>query len=196
MNSKTLKSNKSKFIEGPFEIFPDLYEDSRGYFYESWNYEKFNEVIGQKINFVQDNQSLSFGNVIRGLHYQLNPKPQSKLVRVIKGKVFDVIVDLRLNSETFGEWAGLEINETKKNQLWIPFGFAHGFMTLSEYAILQYKVTDFWSSKYEKCLLWNDNEIKILWPKSQKESKKFIISEKDSNGITFEEAKKNSFLFL
>lgn len=195
MNSKTLQSNKSKFIEGPFEIFPDLYEDSRGYFYESWNYEKFNELIGKKINFVQDNQSLSFGNVIRGLHYQLNPKPQSKLVRVVKGKVFDVIVDLRLNSETFGEWAGLEINETKKNQLWIPFGFAHGFVTLSEYAILQYKVTDFWSSKHEKCLLWNDNEIKILWPESHKDSQEFIISEKDSNGITFEEAKKNSFLF-
>ena len=129
------------------------------------------------------------------MHYQLNPKAQSKLVRVIKGKVFDVIVDLRLNSETFGEWAGIEINESKKNQLWIPFGFAHGFMTLSEYAILQYKVTDFWYSKYEKCLLWNDNEINILWPKCYEESQKFKISEKDSNGITFKEAKRNRFLF-
>ena len=195
MNSQTLQSNKSKLIEGPLEIFPDLYQDSRGYFYESWNSEKFNKLIEKKINFVQDNQSLSFCNVIRGLHYQLNPKPQSKLVRVIKGRVFDVIVDLRLNSETFGEWTGIEINETKKNQLWIPFGFAHGFMTLSEYAILQYKVTDFWSSKYEKCLLWNDNEINILWPEFYEDSQKFIISEKDSNGITFKEAKNNNFLF-
>ncbi len=195
MKSKNLKSNKSRIISGPFEIFPDLYKDSRGYFYESWNQKSFNKLVGKKINFVQDNESMSFCNVIRGLHYQLDPKPQAKLVKVIKGKVYDVIVDLRLNSKTFGEWTGLEISETKKNQLWIPVGFAHGFMTISDYAILQYKVTDFWSSEDERCLLWNDKKINIIWPELFEKSKGFNISDKDAKGLTFEEAKINKFLF-
>ena len=195
MKSKKLQSNKSRIINGPFEIFPDLYKDRRGYFYESWNQSSFNKLVGKKINFVQDNESMSFCNVIRGLHYQLDPKPQAKLVRVITGKVYDVIVDLRLESKTFGEWTGLEISETKKNQLWIPVGFAHGFMTISDYAILQYKVTDFWSSEDERCLLWNDKKINIVWPELFEKSKGFNISDKDANGLTFEEAKINKFLF-
>ncbi len=184
-----------KIIDGPLEIFPDLYEDTRGYFYESWNQYKFNKLVGKEINFVQDNQSMSFINVIRGLHYQMDPKPQDKLVKVIKGKVFDVVVDLRKNSKTFGEWAGLEISEIKHNQFWIPAGFAHGFMTLSEYAILQYKVTDFWSSECERCLIWNDKNINIIWPEFHEKSRGINISDKDAKGISFEEAKNNNFLF-
>ena len=144
MNFEYLVSNKKNKIEGPLLIQPKIFCDQRGYFYEPWNRKKFNELVSEDVDFVQDNQSLSHKNVLRGLHFQLNPQGQAKLVRVLRGSVYDVIVDLRLNSPTFMEWAKIELDSKKNNQLWIPKGFAHGFLSLEDNTILQYKVNNYW----------------------------------------------------
>ena len=155
-------------------IEPKVFGDERGFFFESFNSRKFEELIGQAVNFVQDNHSRSSRNVLRGMHYQIR-QPQGKLVRVIAGEVFDVAVDIRKNSPTFGKWAGVLLSAENKRQLWIPPGFAHGFVVTSDYAEFLYKTTDYWAPEYERSLSWNDPAIGIEWPISGMP----ILSDKD-----------------
>ena len=144
-------------------IEPKVFGDDRGFFCESFNQEQFDAAIGKKVNFVQDNHSKSSKNVLRGLHYQIQ-NPQGKLVRVVSGEVFDVAVDLRKSSPSFGQWVGAILSAENKKQLWVPEGFAHGFLTLSESAEFLYKTTNYYSPQYERAILWNDSQINIVWP--------------------------------
>ncbi|MCB5197375.1 dTDP-4-dehydrorhamnose 3,5-epimerase [Deefgea salmonis] len=156
---------------------PKVFGDERGFFYESFNHKVFEAAVGKKIEFVQDNHSRSAKNVLRGLHYQTQ-QPQGKLVRVVQGEVFDVAVDIRKNSPTFGQWVGEVLSAENKKQLWIPEGFAHGFVTLSETAEFLYKTTDYWAPTFERCIRWDDPEIKIDWTIKVKP----LVSAKDSVG--------------
>lgn len=142
---------------------PKVFGDARGFFYESFNARDFKAVTGLDVEFVQDNHSKSARGVLRGLHYQIN-HAQGKLVRVVQGEVFDVAVDIRKNSETFGQWVGMHLSADNAHQLWIPPGFAHGFLVLSESAEFLYKTTDYWYPEHERCLRWNDANIGIEWP--------------------------------
>jgi dTDP-4-dehydrorhamnose 3,5-epimerase len=142
---------------------PKVFGDSRGFFFESFNQQDFNQVTGLDVNFVQDNHSRSAKGVLRGLHYQIK-QPQGKLVRVVRGAVFDVAVDLRKSSATFGQWVGVELTEDNHKQLWVPPGFAHGFVVLSETADFLYKTTDYWYPEHERSLLWSDSSVGIQWP--------------------------------
>jgi dTDP-4-dehydrorhamnose 3,5-epimerase len=162
-------------------IEPQVFSDDRGFFYESFNQKKFEEVANKKINFVQDNHSKSIKGVLRGLHYQLPPKAQGKLVRVIQGEVFDVALDLRQSSPTFGKWSSEVLSSDNKKQIWIPEGFAHGFLVLSDTAELLYKTTDYYMPSYEKCILWSDPLISIEWPVMDN----LILSPKDRDGQLF-----------
>lgn len=156
---------------------PKVFGDARGFFLESFNQRVFEQAVGRAVSFVQDNHSKSTRHVLRGLHYQLS-QPQGKLVRVVSGEVFDVAVDLRRSSATFGRWVGALLTEQNKHQLWIPEGFAHGFVVLSEHADFLYKTTDYYSPASERCLAWNDPDIGIEWPiHGQPE-----LSEKDQSG--------------
>jgi dTDP-4-dehydrorhamnose 3,5-epimerase len=143
---------------------PKVFGDERGFFFESFDARAFAQVTGLDVTFVQDNHSKSTKNVLRGLHYQVPPKSQGKLVRVVQGEVFDVAVDLRKGSKTFGHWVGDILSATNKKQIWIPTGFAHGFLTLSETAEFLYKTTDYYSPEHERCLRWDDLEVAIDWP--------------------------------
>lgn len=143
---------------------PKVFGDARGFFLESYNRKAFDEATGTRIEFVQDNHSRSGRGVLRGLHYQLPPKAQGKLVRVVRGVVFDVAVDIRRSSPTFGKWVGAELSEDNHRQLWIPPGFAHGFVVLSDSADFQYKVTEYWSPEHERSILWSDPALGIHWP--------------------------------
>ncbi len=163
---------------------PQVYSDNRGFFFESYNHSNFEEIIGQKINFVQDNHSLSYKGVLRGLHYQLNPRAQGKLVRVIKGEVFDIAVDIRRKSPTFGKWISALLSAENNEQLWIPPGFAHGFLCLSDSCEFLYKTTDYYSPASERCIIWSDESLAINWPSKNK----FIISDKDKVGLKLDEA--------
>ena len=158
-------------------IEPDVFEDERGFFYESFNQKKFNEAIGLDILFVQDNHSKSSKGVLRGLHYQEAPFAQGKLVRVIAGEVFDVSVDVRKDSSTYGQWVAEILSGENKKQLWIPEGFAHGFLTLSNEAEFLYKTTDFYNKESEKSIHWKNNEFNIDWPEVEE---RVLTSEKDS----------------
>jgi len=142
---------------------PKVFGDVRGFFYESFNQQSFEAAIGRHVNFVQDNHSRSAQGVLRGLHYQLQ-QPQGKLVRVVVGEVFDVAVDLRKSSSTYGQWIGELLSAENKRQLWVPEGFAHGFLVLSDRAEFLYKTTDYYAPQHERCLLWNDEELGIGWP--------------------------------
>lgn len=144
-------------------IEPKVFGDDRGFFFESFNQAQFDEAIGQKVKFVQDNQSRSAKNVLRGLHYQIR-QPQGKLVRVVQGELFDVLVDLRKSRKTYGQWVGEILSSDNKRQLWIPEGFAHGFVVLSETAEFLYKTTYYYAPVFERCLAWNDPSIGINWP--------------------------------
>ena len=144
-------------------IEPQVFGDERGFFFESFNQRKFNELIGRKVEFVQDNHSRSAKNVLRGLHYQVQ-QPQGKLVRVVQGTVFDVAVDIRRSSPTFGQHVGLELSADNKRMFWIPEGFAHGFVVLSDTAEFLYKTTDYWAPEFERSLAWNDPALLISWP--------------------------------
>ena len=188
MKTEKIKSHKGNIISDLFLISPKIFQDSRGYFFESWNKNLFNKAIGKKIDFAQDNQSSSSRGVLRGLHYQINPYPQGKLVRCLKGEIFDVAIDLRESSKTFGEWAGVYLNEENKKQIWIPEGFAHGFLTMSSIAEVAYKTTNFWEKNLEKCIKWNDKILAIKWPINDINLKYPQISIKDENGSNFEEA--------
>ncbi len=163
---------------------PNVFEDQRGFFFESFNQFEFDKMIGSKITFVQDNHSKSTKGVLRGLHYQIPPKGQGKLIRVIRGEIYDVAVDLRKASSTFGQWVGEVISAANKKQIWIPEGFAHGFVTLSDDAEILYKATDFYSPIHEQCLIWNDPKINITWPSIKNN---FTISYKDTNGKSLSE---------
>ena len=142
MDIKNLSSNKGNLIKEVLILKPNLFEDERGFFYESWNQEIFNNAVSEEVKFVQDNHSSSDAGVLRGLHYQLKPKAQAKLVRCTKGEVFDVLVDIRKDSDTYGEWSGVVLNEQNKLQFWIPEGFAHGYLVLSKFSIVIYKCTN------------------------------------------------------
>jgi len=161
-------------------IEPEVFGDDRGFFFESFNQENFKKVTGKKINFVQDNHSKSIKGVLRGLHYQLPPKAQGKLVRVTQGEVFDVVVDLRQTSVTFGKWIGEILSAENKKQIWIPEGFAHGFLTLSDTAEFLYKTTNFYSLEHEHSIIWNDPNIGINWPDIN-----IVLSAKDKVASTF-----------
>ena len=145
-------------------IEPKVFGDDRGFFYESFNQQRFNEATGLGYDFVQDNHSKSAKGVLRGLHYQLPPKAQGKLVRVIAGEVFDVAVDIRKDSPTFGQWVGEHLSADNKRQLWIPPGLAHGFLVLSDSAEFLYKTTDYYAPELERCIRWNDPALAIVWP--------------------------------
>ena len=159
-------------------IEPRIFGDDRGFFFESFNLRSFEEKTGLSPHFVQDNHSRSSKNVLRGLHYQIR-QPQGKLVRVIAGEVFDVAVDLRRSSATFGKWAGAILSAENKRELWIPAGFAHGFLVLSESADFVYKASDYYAPEFERSLLWNDPDIGIDWPLEGEP----ILAEKDRVGV-------------
>lgn len=144
-------------------IQPKVFGDDRGFFFESFNQREFAEATGVEVNFVQDNHSMSKRGVLRGLHYQLE-RTQGKLMRVIRGVVFDVVVDLRQSSKTFRQWVGVELSADNRKQLWVPPGFAHGFLVLSDEAEFLYKTTDYWHAASEQSLLWNDPSVGIRWP--------------------------------
>lgn len=149
-------------LPGVFILQPRVFSDSRGHFFESFNARAFRELVGGA-EFVQDNVSYSVKHVLRGMHYQIQ-RPQGKLVRVISGEIFDVAVDLRRSSPTFGKWTGIHLNSETKKQIWIPAGFAHGFLALSETAEVAYKTTDYYAPEHERRLLWNDPTVGIDWP--------------------------------
>ena len=195
MEVNKLKNNENQIINGPLEIKPKIFNDDRGYFYEVWNSKDFKNNIDSDISFVQDNQSFSERGTLRGLHYQLNPMAQGKLVRVTKGMVFDVVVDLRQNSKTFKSWTSLVLNCRDKNQIWIPKGFAHGFLTLSREAIVEYKVTNFWKKNLERTILWNDSTISIEWPRIDNFLTQPNLSPKDMNGLTLKSIIKKGEVF-
>ncbi|MFZ1851434.1 MAG: dTDP-4-dehydrorhamnose 3,5-epimerase [Nitrosomonas sp.] len=163
---------------------PRVFGDSRGFFFESFNQRQFESAIGYSVNFVQNNHSRSVQHVLRGLHYQIK-QPQGKLVRVVVGEVFDVAVDIRRSSPTFGQWVGENLSAENKKQLWIPPGFAHGFIVLSDHAEFLYNTTDYWAPEYERCILWSDKTLNIQWPTIASNP---VLSEKDARGATLDTA--------
>ncbi|MDF5734095.1 MAG: dTDP-4-dehydrorhamnose 3,5-epimerase [Rhizonema sp. PD38] len=164
-------------------IKPRVFQDDRGFFFEAFNHQGFTEKTGINAHFVQDNHSYSKQNVLRGLHYQIQ-QPQGKLVRVIVGTIFDVAVDIRKNSPSFGKWVGYELSADNKHQIWVPPGFAHGFVVLSEIAEVLYKTTDYYAPQYERCILWNDPDLAIDWHSIATP----ILSAKDAGGKPFKMA--------
>jgi dTDP-4-dehydrorhamnose 3,5-epimerase len=170
-------------IPDAFIIEPRVFGDERGFFFESFNQRQWRELTGLDINFVQHNHSRSEQHVLRGLHYQVK-HPQGKLVRVIRGEVYDVAVDIRRNSPTYGKWVGVYLSAENKKQFWVPEGFAHGFYVLSDSAEFIYLATDFYAPRHERVIAWNDPELDIAWPLTGEP----ILSEKDRNGMPFREA--------
>ena len=170
-------------IKGLKVVEPTVFGDARGYFMETYNYNDFKEA-GIDVEFVQDNHSQSEKGVLRGLHYQLDPHAQGKLVRCVEGEVFDVAVDIRKSSTTFGQWVGVILSAENKRQLWVPEGFAHGFMTLSDNAQFLYKTTDYYAPYSERSIAWNDPEIAIKWPMSDE----IVLSAKDRQGVKLTQA--------
>jgi len=168
MESVRLSADNGVEMAGPLLLTPRVFGDDRGFFFESWNERVFAEALvtdGQAaVTFVQDNHSRSSRGVLRGLHYQLAPQPQGKLVRCVVGEIFDVAVDLRQSSPSFGQWVGARLSAENHQQLWVPVGFAHGFLTLSETAEVLYKTSDFWSQPCERAIRWDDPELAIAWP--------------------------------
>ena len=180
MRAESLRGSGGAVVEGPLLLTPQVFGDDRGFFLESWNGERWQELLaahGQSpVPFVQDNHSRSARGVLRGLHWQLPPHPQAKLVRCVLGSIFDVAVDLRRGSPSFGQWLGAELSAANHQQLWVPVGFAHGFLTLSEHAEVLYKTTDFWSRSCERALRWDDPDLAISWPQLETAP---LLSEKD-----------------
>ena len=164
-------------------IEPKVFGDSRGFFFESYNQQSFVEKAGIEVNFVQDNHSRSSKNVLRGLHYQIE-QAQGKLVRVVLGEIFDVAVDIRKSSPTFGQWVGCLLSAENKQQLWVPAGFAHGFLVVSDVAEVLYKTTDYYAPQHERSILWNDPDLAIAWPLDSEP----ILSAKDQAGKPFKDA--------
>ncbi len=171
-------------LAGVLLVEPELFGDARGHFFESFNRRALEAAASRPVEFVQDNQSLSARGVLRGLHYQL-PHPQGKLVRVLRGEVFDVAVDLRRGSPTFGRWAGERLSGANRRQLWIPEGLAHGFLVLSDEAEVLYKVTDYWHAQAERCIRWDDPDLAVAWPLAGAVPR---LSAKDAAGLRLAEA--------
>ena len=170
-------------LPGVLILEPAVFGDDRGFFFESYNEREFIEKTGVNIRFVQDNHSRSAKNVLRGLHYQIR-QPQGKLVRVIRGEVYDVAVDIRRSSPTFGKWTANVLSDQNRRMLWIPPGFAHGFLVTSDYAEFLYKTTDYWAPSFERCIAWNDPELDIAWPLQGEPS----LSNKDRTGLRLKTA--------
>ena len=190
MSAESLQTLSGVFLEGPLLITPRVFSDDRGFFYESWNERRFHtELIeagvsaqdAQALSFRQDNHSRSSRGVLRGLHYQLPPEPQGKLVRCSVGAIFDVAVDLRRSSSTFGQWVGVELSAENHQQLWVPPGFAHGFLTLSDVAEVQYKASGFWNRTCERSLRWDDPDLATRWPLALAGISEPLLAEKDAN---------------
>ena len=165
-------------------IEPRVFGDARGFFFESFNQNAFQKATGLRVNFVQDNHSRSAQGVLRGLHYQIE-QSQGKLVRVVRGAVFDVAVDLRKSSATFGKWVGAELSEENKRQMWVPPGFAHGFLTLSESADFLYKTTDYYAPQFERCIAWDDSTLAVAWPLTGASP---LVSAKDQASLSLADA--------
>ena len=180
MPVEQLSSPSGQVIDGPLLITPQLFGDARGFFYESWNQARFDAAVGAPITFLQDNHSCSSRGVLRGLHYQLEPEPQGKLVRCPVGAIFDVAVDLRRSSPPFGQWVGAELSAENHSQLWVPVGCAHGFLTLSEQAEVLYKASGYWSKTCERSLRWDDPELQIAWPLQRIGGAEPLLAEKDA----------------
>lgn len=164
-------------------VEPRVFGDARGFFFESFNQRAFREATGLDVNFVQDNHSRSAQGVLRGLHYQVQ-QPQGKLVRVLSGRVFDVAVDIRRSASTFGRWVGVELSEENRRQLWVPPGFAHGFLVLSAFAEVFYKTTAYHAPEHERCIAWNDRQLAIEWPGGSEP----IVSVRDGKGMSWVQA--------
>lgn len=174
---------KQLAIPGVFLLEPRVFGDDRGFFFESFNQRQFEQAINREVSFVQSNHSRSAQHVLRGLHYQIE-QPQGKLVRVVVGEVFDVAVDIRRSSPTFGQWVGEVLSAENKKQLWVPEGFAHGFVVLSDTADFLYNTTDYWAPDHERYIIWNDPTLAINWPIDSVP----ILSDKDAQGKLFETA--------
>lgn len=187
MEAERLSTAAGVEIAGPLLLTPKVFGDGRGFFYESWNQGAFDAAAGET-RFVQDNHSRSAAGVLRGLHYQLPPHPQGKLVRCVVGAIFDVAVDIRRASPSFGQWVGAELSAENRAQLWVPAGFAHGFLTLSEHAEVLYKTTDFWSRDCERAIRWDDPQLAITWPLEQLAGMAPQLSAKDAAAPSFAEA--------
>lgn len=168
-------------VQGVKIIEPTVFGDERGFFLETFQKERYQALLDTDLDFVQDNHSRSSQGVLRGLHFQTS-RPQGKLVRVVRGEVFDVAVDIRPDSPTFGQWAGVYLSEENKNQFWVPPGLAHGFVVISEFADFEYKCTDYYDPQNEGCLLWNDPDLNIEWPVTEP-----LLSGKDAQGKLFRE---------
>ena len=162
---------------------PKIYSDTRGHFLESYNRRKFREATGVDADFVQDNQSFSVRNVLRGLHYQIR-QPQAKLVQVLLGEIYDVVVDLRRSSPTCGKWTAVNLSSATHRMLWVPIGFAHGFLVVSEHAVVQYKVTDYYAPEHERAIHWGDRDLAIKWPLERDP----VLNEKDARGTAYKAA--------
>jgi dTDP-4-dehydrorhamnose 3,5-epimerase len=169
-------------------LTPQVFGDRRGFFFESWNQRRFDEAVGALTIFVQDNHSRSSRGVLRGLHLQLEPEPQGKLVRCPVGAIFDVAVDLRRSSPSFGQWVGVELSAENQQQLWVPVGFAHGFLTLSESAEVHYKASGYWSKTCERSLRWDDPALAIAWPLDRLGGAEPLLAAKDAAAASFAEA--------
>jgi len=195
MQAEQLQSPQGISIDGPLLITPRAFGDDRGWFFESWNQTRFNVAAGETVLFSQDNHSRSVRGVLRGLHYQLAPEPQAKLVRASIGKIFDVAVDIRRSSPSFGQWVGAILSAENKQQLWVPEGFAHGFLTLSEVAEVQYKARGFWNKECERAIRWDDSDLAIAWPIDQLRGATVNLSDKDAASPTFAVAKTSGEVF-
>ena len=188
MAIKTLCNAAGQPLSGPVLITPQVFKDDRGFFYESWNESCFcrdliaagvSAAEAEAIKFRQDNHSRSSRGVLRGLHFQLPPEPQGKLVRCTVGAIFDVAVDLRRNSPSYGQWVGTELSAENHHQLWVPVGFAHGFLTLSELAEVQYKASGFWNRECERSLRWDDPALQVAWPLERANVQMPLLAAKD-----------------
>jgi dTDP-4-dehydrorhamnose 3,5-epimerase len=199
MQVKKLHTLSGQVIDGPLLLIPRVYGDDRGFFMESWNQRTFTEALGvspeETPEFRQDNQSRSVRGVLRGLHYQLEPQPQGKLVRCFHGEIFDVAVDIRRSSETFGQWVGAVLSGENHAQLWVPVGFAHGFLTLSESADVFYKASGYWNRDCERSLLWNDSTLAIAWPLESLGVQEIQLAAKDVSAPTLQQALAQGDLF-
>ena len=188
MDVEQLTTTDGRTIEGPLLIKPNVFGDERGWFFESWNQQRFDAAVGESVVFSQDNHSRSMQGVLRGLHYQLPPEPQAKLVRASQGVIFDVAVDIRQQSPTFGLWVGAELSQANAHQLWIPEGFAHGFLTLSPVAEVQYKARGFWNRDCERAIRWNDPTLAISWPLERLQGAEVNLSAKDAEAASLDAA--------
>lgn len=184
MQAEPITSAQGQNLIGPILLTPQRFRDDRGWFFESWNQRRFDAAVGESVEFVQDNHSRSSQGVLRGLHYQLPAAPQAKLVRASVGRILDVVVDLRASSSSFGQWAGVELSAENHKQLWVPEGFAHGFLTLSAGAEVQYKTRGYWNREQERAIRWDDPALAITWPLEQLGSAAVSLSEKDAQAPT------------